>query len=113
MKKYILLMMLAVAAFVGCKKEETNSTTAPCQKGTLQLVNKSEFAYDFEVDNKQIGQVAGKKNIDHSLSNGTYLVKIIQFNGFAVNPAVHEHYITIKGCETSIIEIPKTAAEPE
>lgn len=111
MKKYILLLMLAVTAFVGCKKDENNSPVAPCQKGTIQVVNQSEFHFDVWSDNKQVGQVTGKKTLEFELSNGSYFIQLIQFNGYVVAPKMHEQTVTVEGCKTVVLTIPKTNSE--
>lgn len=111
MKQYIALLLLGFVVFTGCKKEENDTTVAPCQKGVLQVINQSGFKFDVEADNKQLGQLSGKQTLNFDLSKGTYYIKIIQFEGFVASPAVHEHNVGIAGCDTIAIVIPKTAKE--
>lgn len=105
--KNLVTLLLAVILFAACTKKEEGAGTTPCLDGTIHFVNSSVNPYNIEIDNKPVSEIAKYSMLDHTVFNGTYYIKATQVSGFKVTPTVREYYVTIKGCDTISVVIPK------
>ena len=109
MKKGVVLILLFIVGFVGCKKDDIVPSVAVVPTGTIRYVNNSSGnnRYELYLDGGYKGLLASGYYWDcKSVPAGNHIVKARQFEGYLLVPTVVEKAIIVNQSSTIEFSFP-------
>jgi hypothetical protein len=109
MKKGVVLILLFIVGFIGCKKDDTTPSVAVVPTGAIRYINNSNGnnRYELYLDGGYKGLLAAGYYWDcTSVPAGSHIVKARQFEGYLLVPTVVEKTINVSQGSTIEFSFP-------
>ena len=101
MKTRILLLLILIAFFVSCAKEDTRPDCEKNNWGTLSVDSYKSDPYQVYIDNAYKGTVAAYGLVTYDkITAGTHATKYVQASGYVFTPTEYTLSVNITQCNT-------------